>query len=306
MRSVARWDDSERSALIALLRHRPGGRSWSDLTSRVADAASALAVWREFGEHTETLFEDGALSARLSEAAAELNGWRADRLHVLTFPDEEYPAQLREIQEMPPLLFARGTLAADARAVSIVGSRSASETALRFTRRLATELSSEGVTIVSGLARGIDTAAHEATLAAGGRTVALIGSGITRYYPPENKSLQERIAVEGLVLSQFWPQSPPQRHTFLMRNAVMSGYGRATVVATAGETSGSRAQARLAVAHGRPVILTTDVVGRTSWGAALEGRPGVHVVSSVDEAVELAMEVTEPLGERLSALLDAG
>src|ERR1700744_4410475 len=98
------------------------------------------------------------------------------------------------------------------------------------------------VTVVSGLARGIDTAAHRAALDAGGRTVAVIGTGIGRVYPAENRGLQNEIADRGLLISQFWPDAPPQKHTFLMRNATMSGYGLATVVVEAGEHSGARAQ----------------------------------------------------------------
>jgi DNA processing protein len=132
------------------------------------------------------------------------------------------------------------------------------------------------------LALGVDTAAHLATLAAGGRTVAIIGTGINRVYPAGNRALHEEIAVRGLLLSQFWPDAPAQRRTFLMRNATMSGYGLATVVVEAGEHSGARAQARIAIEHGRPVILTDLVVQRNEWARALAARPGVYVADSLD------------------------
>jgi DNA processing protein len=158
--------------------------------------------------------------------------------------------------------------------------------------QVARELTAQKITVVSGLARGIDTAALVATLGAGGRPVAVIGTGISRTYPAENRDLQQEIARRGLVLSQFWPDAPPQKHTFLMRNATMSGYGLATVVVEAGEKSGARAQARMAVEHGRQVILTDQVVVRNEWAQALLGRPGVHVASSVDVVLEIVEQVT--------------
>jgi DNA processing protein len=155
---------------------------------------------------------------------------------------------------------------------------------------LARELVSRKMTVVSGLARGIDTAAHRAALAAGGRTVAVIGTGINRVYPAENGDLQAEIAVRGLVISQFWPDASPQKQNFLMRNATMSGYGLATVVVDAGEHSGARAQARMAVEHGRQVILTDQVVVRNQWAQSLLGRPGVHVGSSVNSVLSIIEE----------------
>ncbi len=106
---------------------------------------------------------------------------------------------------------------------------------------------SAGITVISGLAAGIDTAAHVAALDAGGRTVAVLGTGINRVYPAANRELQERIACEGLVLSQFWPDAAATKKSFPLRNATMSGYGRVTIVGEAGETSGARIQARVCV-----------------------------------------------------------
>ena len=133
--------------------------------------------------------------------------------------------------------------------------------------------------------------AHRAALDAGGRTVAVIATGIGRVYPAENRSLQEEIASRGLVLSQFWPDAPPQKHAFLMRNATMSGYGLATVVVEAGEMSGARSQARVAVEHGRQVILTDRVVDANEWAQNLVGRPGVHVAGSVAAVLDVVEQV---------------
>lgn len=157
---------------------------------------------------------------------------------------------------------------------------------MRFTRELATALAGEGLTVVSGLAKGIDTAAHTAALAASGRTVAVIGTGIDRFYPAENEPLQHRIEAAGLVVSQFWPGTPPGKHTFPLRNATMSAYGQATVIVEAGERSGARIQARQAIAHGRPLLVRSDVVATTRWARDLaETACDFHVVDTVDDAL---------------------
>lgn len=203
---------------------------------------------------------------------------------------------------MPPVLFSRGTLVADDHAVSVVGSRRASEHGRRLASAVAEALVGAGITVVSGLAEGIDTSAHLAALNAGGRTVAVIGTGINRAYPPANEKLQQRIARDGLVLSQFWPESPPTRSSFPLRNATMSGYGRATVVVEAGETSGARIQARVSVEHGRPVILTDSVVRANEWASRLTGSPGVHVASSPDEVLAIVAEVSGDLEHMLAGV----
>jgi DNA processing protein len=202
-------------------------------------------------------------------------------------------------------MFARGTVIRDDVAVSVVGSRKASPRGLDIAAGVARELAARGVTVLGGLALGIDAAAHRAALGTGGRTVGVIGTGIDRAYPAQNRELQEEMAQGGLVLSQFWPGAPPQRHNFLMRNATMSGYGLATVVVEAGEQSGSRAQARIAVEHGRPVILTSLVVEANDWARALVGRPGVHVASRLQAVLDVVDQlIGEPaaVGDALNRL----
>ena len=283
------WDEVERAALVALLRTRPDGLTWSQITAEVDVRDSAVALWQEL--HPANLFDDGAEAPALAEAARDIAGWDADQLGFLTFRDVDYPAQLWEIHEMPPVLFHRGTLVAGEIGMSVVGSREASPRGRDIARSIATALVDRGITVIAGLAKGIDSVAHVAALEAGGRTVAVIGTGLTRYYPAENRDLQDRIAADGLLLSQFWPDAPPTKRTFPMRNAVMSGYGRATIVVQAGEHSGARIQARQAVAHGRPVILTDLVVSSNMWPADLIGRPGVHVASSVAEIMSIVESI---------------
>jgi DNA processing protein len=218
-----------------------------------------------------------------AEALELAEAWQAEDFDFVTILDGRYPSALREIHQAPPFLFAAGELQVDDPAVSVVGSREASDRGVSMARSIARALVQRDISVIAGLALGIDTAAHTAALEAGGRTVALIATGIRKQYPAQNRALHRRIATSGLLLSQFWPDASPQKHNFLMRNATMSGYGLATIVVEAGEHSGARAQARMAVEHGRPVILTDLVVESTSWGRSLVGRPGVTVASSLDE-----------------------
>ncbi|GAA4859175.1 hypothetical protein GCM10025787_49750 [Saccharopolyspora rosea] len=277
------WDDRERAALVALLRVRPQRLSWRDITAEVTAEGSARKVWEKYV--TPGLF--GEEEEPVRHAAHEIAAWNAQGLGFLTFLDGDYPVRLREIHEMPPVLFYRGTLVPGERAVSVVGSRAASERGLGIAATLARNLVEREITVISGLAKGIDTAAHTAALEARGRTVACLGTGVEMYYPAENRRLQERIAQQGLVLSQFWPDTPPRQQNFPMRNAVMSGYGRATIIVEAGEKSGARIQARQAVAHGRQVVLTDFVVANNEWARELVDRPGVHVAGSTREVMDI-------------------
>lgn len=273
----------EHAALVALLRGLAKGSSWSDVTTEVLERGSALAAWDAQGG--DALIPEPAREALFGQALEQVGEWEQAGWRMLGILDEEYPARVREIHQAPPFLFASGTLLADDPAVAVVGSRKASPGGLEMAGSVAGLLAGDGITVLSGLAAGIDTAGHTAALAAGGRTVAIIGTGIARYYPAANRGLQEEIARTGLVLSQFWPDGAPQGHNFLLRNAVMSGYGRATVVVEAGETSGARAQARMAVEHGRPVILSERVVESNEWARRLVGRPDVHVAAGAAEVM---------------------
>lgn len=274
----------EHVALVALLRSLGKGERWASVTEAVLESGSALAVWES--KASDALLPDPSLAAVYDQAATDVKEWANPGYQMVAILDPDYPTRLREIHQAPPFLFAVGTLLPDDPAIAVVGSRKASPRGLDIAASVATRLAQEKVTVLSGLAAGIDAAAHTAALAAGGRTVAIIGTGITKQYPASNRALQQEIEKRGLVLSQFWPEAPPQQHNFLMRNAVMSGYGRATMVVEAGEKSGARAQARMAVEHGRPVILTDQVVAANEWAKSLIGRPGVHVATGIDEAMD--------------------
>ncbi|WP_053204050.1 DNA-processing protein DprA [Jiangella muralis] len=292
------------AALVALLREQPRGMSWHEIAARVAFSGDAQSVWEE-KTHTDTLVPDPRLEQLLGAARSDVVAWHKAGLRFVTVLDPDYPARLRDVRETPPFLFARGDLRHDDAGMSVVGSRRASDKGRRLAAEAAKILVKKGLTVIAGLAAGIDTAAHRAALDADGRTVAFIGTGITRYYPPENKTLQDEIAHRGLVLSQFWPDAAPSKLSFPIRNASMSGYGLATIVIEAGETSGTRIQARLAVEHGRPVILMADVAKHTEWGAALMNRPGVHVASTTAELelkIDRVLKKQDSLRRALSEL----
>lgn len=290
----------EQAALVALLRARPQGMKYPALTAAVLESGSAVEA-RESLEPQE-LFVSVARQAELDEAQRDLALWADQGLAFWTILDDRYPARLREIHQAPPFLFARGRQVDEDVAVSVVGSREASTRGIKMTRGIAEALVALDVTVIAGLAAGIDTAAHESTLACGGRTVAVIGTGINKQYPATNRALHEQIAERGLLISQFWPDAPPQKHTFLMRNATMSGYGIATIVVEAGEYSGARAQARMAVEHGRPVILTDLVLEKTKWAGDLVDRPGVHLARSIDDVVQTVRHLIEWPREMRDAL----
>jgi DNA processing protein len=275
----------ERAALVALLRRDES--AWSEISLDILESGSAVAVLDRTARDTDALFSLNADPTHLvTEAAQEIASWEADGIGVHAFFEPTYPGQLRGIREMPPILFTRGKLLTDSRAIAVVGTREASDEGLRIAQSVATALAHKDITVVSGLAKGIDTAAHRAALDAGGRTVAVIGTGIRRFYPTENRSLQEHIADVGLIISQFWPDAAPAKQTFPMRNAVMSGYAAATVVIEAGWKSGARIQARKALQHGRPVVLTDQLL-QHEWARQFRENPGVHVVKGIVELMDV-------------------
>jgi DNA processing protein len=284
----------ESAALIALLRH--GNRPWQQYAELVEQRGSATAVLEE--ETTQDPHQASLLppdnAALLGQAQAEIDRWEAQGFQLLTVLDADYPDNLRAVHDRPPLIFVAGELRpSDGRGLAVVGARNASGAGCRAAAEIATHLTEHGFTVASGLARGIDTAAHMAALQAGGRTFAVIGTGLNRCYPPENADLQRTLAARGAVVSQFWPDAPPTRRTFPMRNATMSGMTLATIVVEASHTSGSRMQARLALAHGRPVFLHAKLVSEHDWAREFATRPGTHVVTTPSEITAIVERLTE-------------
>lgn len=267
-------------SMLAREAQRPGGIAGlltGKITEQSTDAVSALPVLRATLEDFEI---------HLDHAIAEVRKAEDSGAHLVTVLDEHYPANLKLISNLPPFLFYRGELRDDdARAVAVVGTREASEEGLKRASTVARGLAGAGVTVLSGLAKGIDTAAHKATLEAGGRTIAVIGTGILRCYPKENQGLADAIADRGAVVSQFWPESNPSRYSFPLRNVVMSGMGQGTVVIEATQTSGAKMQARLALEHGKRVFLVRTLVTSQSWAKKYVKTRSAIEVASIDEIV---------------------
>ena len=237
----------------------------------------------------------GALRAR---AAAALR--RADEQHIaaVTWSDAAYPVALTTIVDPPPVLWTRGRIdALSLPAVAIVGSRAASPYALSVAEQLASDLVVCGLVVVSGLARGVDSAAHRGALAGGGVTVAVLGSGVDVMYPPEHAPLAADISAEGVVVSELAPGTPPQPWCFPLRNRIISGLSRAVVVIEAGEKSGSLITARCALEQGRDVLAVPgNVLSGRNRGAHGLLRDGAKIVESADDILEeLGMAPLPPL-----------
>jgi DNA processing protein len=188
----------------------------------------------------------------------------AGGMDVLIRSDGAYPAPLREIHDPPPVLYRRGGYGFDATAIAVVGSRRPTPYGLGVARSLAAELARRGCCVVSGLARGIDTAAHEGALEAGGRTVAVLGGGLGAVYPPENLPLALRIAGSGAVVSEYPLGRRPDRQTFPRRNRIVAGMSAAVIVVESGLDGGAMITARLAGDQGRLVFAVPGRIGEPS------------------------------------------
>jgi DNA processing protein len=185
----------------------------------------------------------------------EMDALENQGVGILTLSDPRFPSLLAKIHDPPPYLYYKGTPSnRDGRSLAVVGSRLASPYGIKVTERLAWGLSQKGLTIVSGMARGIDTAAHQGALMGQGRTVAVLGSGLDVVYPPENQKLFDRIVDQGLVCSEFPLGTLPERQNFPIRNRIISGMSLGVVIVEATQHSGSLITARLALDQGREVF----------------------------------------------------
>ncbi len=214
-----------------------------------AEVANSIARWAEYAD----------LQAELAQAA-KLG------VDILSWDSPAYPARLLELHDPPIVLYCQGKLtAADRHAVSIVGTRKPSHYGQECAKKLSYQLAYAGLTVVSGLARGVDTLAHTAALAAKGRTVAVIGSGLAELYPAENQALSERIASEhGAVLSEFPLRTKPDKQTFPMRNRIIAGLSEALLVVECGQNSGALITANQALEQGRSIFAVPGPIDRPS------------------------------------------
>ncbi|HEY43743.1 MAG TPA: DNA-protecting protein DprA [Anaerolineae bacterium] len=207
---------------------------------------------------------------------------------IMTWEDEDYPPRLREIHAPPPMLYVWGEVRDEDRyAVAVVGTRRATAYGKAIARDVATILAASGVTVVSGLARGIDSIAHRAALDAGGRTLAVLGSGLDQLYPPEHRSLAESIAAQGAVFSDYPLGTRPEPKNFPPRNRIISGLSLIVVVIEAGEGSGALITADFAVEQGRDVFAVPGDIHRpASRGTNRLIRLGAHPLLSPDDVME--------------------
>jgi len=209
-------------------------------------------------------------------------------VQALTWEEAAYPALLKQLVDAPPVLFVKGELTpSDEWAVALVGTRKPTAYGREAARLLATELARNGVTVVSGLARGIDGIAHQAALDAGGRTLAVLGSGLDEIYPQEHRALAERIAANGALLSDYPLGTRPEATNFPPRNRIISGLSLGVVVVEAGLTSGALITADFAADQGREVFAVPgSILGTSSAGCNRLLRDGAHVVTEVGDILE--------------------
>lgn len=207
-------------------------------------------------------------------------GWKA-----LTPDDDNYPSRLKEIDDRPALLFAQGELLqADEKVIAIVGTRHCSETGRQFTQNLAADLARSGIVVASGMAEGIDSAAHKGALEGGGRTVAIWGSSLDHVYPPANKGLAEKIKSHGAVYSEYLPDTRPDKTTFPDRNRIISGIADGVVVIEAGDKSGALITADFALAQDRELFAVPGPPdSRTSRGTNQLIKKGARLITSVED-----------------------
>jgi len=218
---------------------------------------------------------------------------QANDVQVLIWDDDHYPERLREFTNAPPVLYMRGNLLpSDAWAVAIVGTRRATAYGRQVTDETARTLAQSGVTIISGLARGIDAVAHQAALDAGGRTIAVLGCGVDRIYPPEHRGLAKRIIANGALISDYPLGTLPEAYNFPPRNRIISGLSMATVVVEAGLRSGALITADFAIEQGRDVFAVPGhVTAPQSKGPNRLIRDGAHPLLDPKDILEV-LEMT--------------
>ena len=245
------------------------------------------AVLEDLADHAARDEPDKAATLRLAAGAAIARAAAAG-MTPIAWSDPAYPAALAAIADPPPVLWIRGGAGVlGAPSVAIVGSRAASPCGLAVAAQLAGDLAACGLVIVSGLARGIDSAAHRGALEGGGATVAVLGSGIDVIYPPEHAGLASDIEEEGAVVSELVPGTAPLPMFFPRRNRIISGLSRAVVVIEAGEKSGSLITARCALEQGRDVLAVPgNVLSGRNRGAHRLLRDGARIVESADDILE--------------------
>ena len=222
-------------------------------------------------------------------------------IKILTWQDAGYPARLKEIDQPPPVLYLRGEyLPDDLFAVAIVGTRRVTAYGRQITEEIAAFLAANGITVISGLARGVDAIAHQAALKAGGRSIAVLGSGVDKIYPPEHRALAEQMMARGALISDFAVGTPPDASNFPPRNRIISGLSLAVVVIEAGETSGALITAEFAAEQGREIFAVPgSILAPQSKGTNKLIQNGALPLLSASDLMQ-ALNLTR-MGEQKSA-----
>ena len=290
---LSRPDHSEHALWLALTRIKGlGCISFKKLASHFADptqALSASAAELSAIEGIDRNVVDGLLAfTQWDEVEQEVQRASRAGVKIIPFGSAIYPARLRSIADPPPCLYVKGEIRQeDDKAVAVIGTRSASHYGRRVARDLCRGLASLGFTVISGMARGIDGVAHDAALNSGGRTIAVLGSGVDRAYPPEHQKLYHRISENGAVISELPLAAPPLAFNFPARNRLISGLSAGVVVVEATEKSGSLITAAIALEQGREVFAVPGEVGLSrSRGGHRLIRQGAKLVESVDDILE--------------------
>jgi len=248
---------------------------------------------RALGLETRTV--EALNRPRWEQVERSLNWGSQPQCHILTWADTDYPPQLKQISSPPLVLFVRGSLEALAKPqLAIVGSRRPTDQGRRLTREFSRELAKLGLVITSGLALGIDGAAHRGALDGGGRTVAVAGTGPDRIYPGAHKNLAVEIVSQGAIVSEFPPGTPPRPRNFPRRNRIVSGLALGTLVIEATRNSGSLITARYALEQGREVMAVPgDIHNPQAKGCNALIRQGARLVETVEEVLE-ALNLLSP------------
>lgn len=249
-------------------------RAWFASPASLAEAGLPTAVIQQQQQLRKQLQPD-----QLLKELHNLGAW------VRVYPDEDYPALLRQSPEAPAVLYGRGELLPeDEQALAVVGTRRMSEYGAVATQRLVSELAAQGITIVSGLARGVDVQAHRIAMQAGGRTIAVLGTGIDRIYPSEHRDIAHQIPAYGAIVTIFPPGTRPERHNFPLRNTIISGLSLGTLVIEAPENSGALSTANAAGQQGREVFAVPgNITSRNSRGCHQLIQDGAKLVHTVDD-----------------------
>lgn len=288
--------NAEQKAILTLhLVPDIGPRRFQRLIERFGTAGAALAAPLADLRGVEDV--PAAVAERVARAREEVDvdGELAAVTHagarVLTCIDDEYPPALRTLSDCPTVLYVRGSLAAvRAAGVALVGTRHPTAYGRTVAARFAAACARAGITTLSGLARGIDTAAHEAALDAGGPTVAVLGNGLLHHYPPENRGLEERIVAQGALVTEFAMNVFPDRTRFPLRNRIISGLSRAVVVVEAGIKSGALITARYAAEQGREVYAVPGPVSSSV------SRGPHYLIKSGARLAEDAADILQDIG----------